>query len=102
MLWGKSFSGGHVLAIAAADARIAAVISQAPYTDSIPTIMFLPPRNIARLAVEALRDQLGAWQGRPPRLVPAVGAPGTFAMVTGPGAASTSAAMRASELEVAQ
>jgi cephalosporin-C deacetylase-like acetyl esterase len=30
VLWGSSFSGGHALALAAADARIAAVISQAP------------------------------------------------------------------------
>jgi uncharacterized protein len=94
VVWGSSFSGGHVLAIAAADARIAAVISQAPYTDSIPTLMCLPPRNIARVVVEALRDQLGAWLGRPPRLVPALGAPGTFAMMTAPGAESTFAAIR--------
>lgn len=94
VLWGTSFSGGHVLTIAAADARIAAVISQAPYTDSIPTLMCLPPRNIARVVVEAVRDQLGAWLGRPPRLVPALGAPGTFAMMTAPGAESTFAAIR--------
>ena len=37
VVWGSSFSGGHVLAIAAADPRIAAVIAQAPHTDSIPT-----------------------------------------------------------------
>lgn len=89
VLWGTSYSGGHVLAIAAADARIAAVISQAPYTDSIATLMCVEPRNIVRLGVEALRDQLGAWLGRPPRLVPALGAPGTFAVMTAPGSLST-------------
>ena len=31
-LWGTSFSGGHVIAIASEDARIAAVVSQAPFT----------------------------------------------------------------------
>ena len=35
--------------------------------------------------VEGLRDQLGAWLGRPPRLVPVLGAPGTFAVITAPG-----------------
>jgi uncharacterized protein len=37
-LWGSSFSGGHVLTVAAADPRIAAVIAQAPYTDSLPIL----------------------------------------------------------------
>ena len=84
VVWGSSFSGGHVLAIAAADPRIAAVISQAPHTDSIPTLMLMPPRNIARLVIAGLRDQLGAWLGRPPRLVAAVGDPGAFAAMTAP------------------
>src|SRR5512135_852818 len=39
VLWGSSFSGGHVLAVAATDPRIAAVISQAPNTDSIASLM---------------------------------------------------------------
>ncbi len=92
VLWGSSFSGGHVLALGAADARIAAVISQAPYTDSIPTTMSMPPRSIARLVIEALRDQLGASLGRPPHMIPVFGAPGTSAMITAPGAWSTFAA----------
>ena len=94
VLWGSSFSGGHVLTLAADDARIAAVIAQGPYTDSIATMMCVAPRNIARFVVEALRDQLGAWLGRPPRLVPAIGAPGTSAMITAPGYESTFAAIR--------
>ena len=93
VLWGTSYSGGHVLALAVADARIAAVIAQAPYTDSIATLMCVAPRNIARFVVEALRDQLGAWLGRPPRLVPALGAPGTFAVMTAPGYESAFAAL---------
>ena len=85
VLWGTSYSGGHVLTLAAADARIAAVIAQGPYADSIATVRCVAPRNLARFVVEGLRDQLGAWLGRPPRLVPAVGAPGTFAVITAPG-----------------
>lgn len=84
VLWGSSFSGGHVLAVAATDPRIAAVISQAPYTDSIPILMSLPPKNLIRLPLAGLRDQFDAWLGRPPRLVPAVGDPGTFAALTAP------------------
>ena len=88
VLWGSSFSGGHVLAVAAGDPRIAAVISQAPFTDAIPTLRQVPPATIARLAVAGLRDQAGAWLGRPPGLVPAVGDPGTAAAITAPGAKS--------------
>jgi pimeloyl-ACP methyl ester carboxylesterase len=81
-LWGSSFSGGHVLAVAAADPRIAAVISQAPFTDAIPALMRVPLKNIVRLAVAGLSDQVRGWLGRPPRLAPAVGAPGTVAAMT--------------------
>jgi uncharacterized protein len=84
VVWGSSFSGGHVLAVAAADPRIAAVISQAPFTDSIPTLMWVPLRNSVRLLVAGLVDQVGAWFGRPPRLAPAVGEPGAYAAMTAP------------------
>ena len=86
VLWGSSFSGGHVLAVATADPRIAAVISQAPFTDAIPTLMHVPPKNAVRLTVAGLRDQLRGWRGRAPRLAPAVGEPGTLAAMTEPDA----------------
>lgn len=86
VLWGTSFSGGHVLEVAATDPRIAAVIAQVSFTDGIPTLMRVPLKNVARLMVAGLRDQVAAWRGRPPRLVPAVGDPGTLAAITAPGA----------------
>jgi uncharacterized protein len=86
VLWGSSFSGGHVLAVAASDPRIAAVISQAPFTDAIPTLMHVPLKNAVRLTVAGLRDQLRGWRGRAPRLAPAVGEPGTLAAMTEPDA----------------
>jgi pimeloyl-ACP methyl ester carboxylesterase len=82
VLWGSSFSGGHVLAVGATDPRIAAVISQAPFTDSIPTLMLVPLRTSLRLLVAGLGDQVGAWLGRPPLLAPAVGEPGAYAAMT--------------------
>ena len=85
VLFGTSLSGGHVLgAVAATDARIAAVISQAPFTDAIPTMMMVPLRNTVRFVVAAVRDQVGAWLGRPPVLVPAVAEPGAFGAMTAP------------------
>ena len=81
---GSSFSGGHVLTVAAADPRIAAVIAQAPYTDSLPVIRRMPLGNLLRAAREAMLDQAGSLRGRPPRLMPAAGEPGTFAAMTEP------------------
>jgi uncharacterized protein len=86
VLWGSSFSGGHVFALGATDPRIAAVIAQAPYTDNIPTLRQMPLKNVVREVVAGLRDQLGAWLGRPPHLMAAVGDPGTFAVMTAPDA----------------
>ncbi len=85
-LWGTSFSGGHVLAVAAGDPRVAAVVSQAPFTDSIPTLALVPPKNALRCAVEGLYDLIGARLGRPARYLPAVAAPGGFAAMTQPDA----------------
>jgi uncharacterized protein len=84
VLWGSSFSGGHVLVVGATDQRIAAVISQGPFTDAIPTLMLVPLPAQLRLTLAAVRDQVGAWLGRPPVLVPAVGEPGTVAAMTAP------------------
>jgi len=82
--WGSSFSGGHVMAVAAGDPNLAAVIAQAPYTDGIPTLAAMPLKNVLRATYAGLRDQIGAWLGRPPYLIPAVGDPGTFAAMTAP------------------
>lgn len=85
-LWGSSFSGGHVLTVAAADPRIAAVIAQAPYTDSLPILRRMSVRNLVPAAVAALRDSASAALGREPVLIPAAGPPGSFAALTEPDA----------------
>lgn len=83
-LWGSSFSGGHVVAVAAGDPRVAAVVSQAPFTDGLATLAKVPPLNAARATAAAIADQAGALLGRPPVTIPAVGDPGTFAVMTAP------------------
>ena len=71
-LWGSSFSGGHVVATAADDPAIAAVVSQAPFTDG-------PRRSRAKggrrrdLTVAGLRDGADALLRREPSYMPAVG-----------------------------
>ncbi len=88
VVWGSSFSGGHVLAVAADDPRIAAVISQAPFTDALAALREVPLKILPGMTLAGLRDQIGAWRGRPPRLLPAVGDSGTVAAMTSPGARS--------------
>lgn len=88
VLWGTSFSGGHVLVVAADDPLIAAVIAQAPFTDSIPVIRRMSARTLLHAGALGIADRLGALAGRPPIYMAAVGPPGSFAALTEPDALS--------------
>jgi fermentation-respiration switch protein FrsA (DUF1100 family) len=83
-LFGTSFSGGHVLSVGARDKRIAAIISQCPFTDGLATLTTLSAVNMVKGTAAGLRDQFGALIGRPPVYMPAVGEPGSFAAMTTP------------------
>ena len=83
-LFGSSFSGGHVVTVASGDARIAAVIAQAPFADGLAQLRITPPLTSARMTLDALRDAAGAALGRPPVTLPAAGPPGTYAVMTAP------------------
>ncbi|WP_205696480.1 alpha/beta hydrolase [Conexibacter sp. SYSU D00693] len=85
-LFGSSFSGGHVVAVAAKDERIAAVVAQCPFQDGLATLPKLGVKNVVGLTVAGLRDQVGALLGRPPHTVPAVGPPGSLAVMATPDA----------------
>lgn len=77
ILWGVSFSGGHVLRVAADDTSIAAVIALTPLTSGLAT---------GRLAV-AQRDLLSGMRwtaaGLKGRVAAAVGGSATFMPVVG-------------------
>lgn len=83
-LFGSSFSGGHVIAVGAQDPRIAAVVSQCPFTDGVATLPKLGASNAVKLTLAGLRDQLGALAGRPPYYIPAIASPGSFAVMNTP------------------
>ncbi len=85
-LFGSSFSGGHVIALAAADPTIAAIVSQCPFTDSFASLPKLGPANATRATLAGLRDEARARLGRPPLYIPPVGPPGTFAVMSTPDA----------------
>lgn len=85
-LWGSSFSGGHVLEAARRDGRIAAVVAQCPFTDGFATLRTVPLATVVELTGHAVADLAGSLAGRPPRMVPAVGPPGSVALMTSPDA----------------
>ena len=86
VLWGSSFSGGHVIAVGAADPTVAAVVSQCPYTDGLASSLAVAPLTSLRVTLRALRDLVGSWFGRRPRSIPLAGEPGTVALMTAPDA----------------
>lgn len=88
VLWGTSFGGGHVLHTAASDARIAAVISQCPFTDGIASSLAIPPITSARVTACAIRDRIGALRGKEPLMIPSYGPPGSTALMTSPDSAA--------------
>ena len=84
VIWGTSFGGGHVLATAADDPTIAAVISQCPFTDGLASSLAMNPLLSLKLTARALRDRLGAALGAPPVMVPLAGHPGETALMNAP------------------
>ena len=91
-LWGTSFSGGHVLQIAAQDKRIAAVVAQVPFVDGF-AIMRSDIRANMRLSTAWVKDELRRRQKKSPYYVKITGAPGTLAAITSPGAETGMRAM---------
>jgi uncharacterized protein len=82
VLWGFSFSGGHVVTIAAADRRIAGALVLCPMVDGLARALATPPALSAWLAPRALADQFGRHN-----LVAVTGQPGEHAAMTLPGEA---------------
>ena len=85
-LWGTSFSGGHVIEIAARDRQIAAVVAQVPFADGLRNLPGLGLGLALRVIVAGVRDLIAGAFGRPPHMVPSVGPPGSVAVMTTPDA----------------
>ncbi len=84
-LWGSSFSGGHVVQLAAENPQISAVISQTPFADGPSTLKVAGLPVIWRLTVAGLKDLGRAIRGREPYRLPAVARPGEAAAMSQPG-----------------
>ena len=83
ILWGTSWSGGHVVYVAADDPRIAGVITQTPDLDGVATL-----RNLGRyaglgpqlrLTMLGIRDTVRMLRGQEALMLPTVGRPGELA-----------------------
>ena len=90
VLWGTSASGGHVIAVAAEDRPIAAVVAMTPATDG-PAVLWHAlhqsgPAQPLRLLGHGIWDLVGAPLTRTPHYVPVVGPPDSTAIMTVPGA----------------
>ena len=83
-LWGTSFSGGHVITLAAEDPTVAAAVAQTPFTDGLVQLRRIAPATALRATVLGLRDEAGRLRGRAPVYLPAVGEPGEVAAMTSP------------------
>ena len=83
-LWGSSFSGGHVQALAARDHRLGAVVAQAPLADAKADPS--PLGHTLRLVRSALVDLGRKARGRPPYYIGLSGHPGDLAVMTTPDA----------------
>ena len=84
-LWGTSLSGGHVIAVAADDPSISALVAQVPWV-GIEFGRDSPRSRGATLKLfgAALYDELRGMLRLPPHLIPVVGNPNEVAAFTDP------------------
>jgi len=81
ILFGSSFSGGHVITIAARNPEISAIISQCPFTDGLASSLTLPPWSAVKVLGRAVVDSLAGILHLPPVLVDLAGKPGATALM---------------------
>jgi uncharacterized protein len=83
VLWGTSFSGGHVVSAAARDTSIAAVSAQCPMMDGFASVAMIARHSgigiLLRMTAHGIFDLLHACLGRAPHALPIVAPPGQLA-----------------------
>jgi len=83
-IYGSSYGGGHVLAIAAKDPGISAVISQVPFVNGVAYLLQHTPKYFVQGLYHGARDLINMALFRPPHLVPVIGDPNAFACMNTP------------------
>jgi len=89
-LWGYSFSGGHAVAAAVQDGKIAAVIAQAAFMDSRALLLYTIHQcgldHMLKLWAYGFADAMRGTLGMRRVTLPVVGLPGENAVLTTPDA----------------
>ncbi|AZN66950.1 alpha/beta hydrolase [Acinetobacter haemolyticus] len=89
-IWGTSYSGGHVIVVAAQDPKVAAVISMTPATDGLAALIQIHRygglSQLTTAVKHGLKDLAHSLLGLKAHHIPIVGQPGTTAMISTPGA----------------
>ncbi|NIF15617.1 alpha/beta hydrolase [Pantoea sp. Cy-639] len=86
ILWGTSFSGGHVMRVGAQDGCVAAVMSQCPFTSGFASAMAQSTRTALKLTLLGVVDRIGSIFGAAPLLVDVAGPANAAALMTAPDA----------------
>lgn len=81
-LFGSSFGGGHVIAVAADRSDIAAVVAQCPFTDGQASGFTLGPVSTLKVGAYAAVDGVARLLGRGPVYAELAGSRGDPAMMT--------------------
>lgn len=85
VLWGTSFSGGHVLTTAAKDHRVAGVVAQVPFLDGLAAMELERRGDTLGLSLLSLmhaqRDLVRSWLRLSPHRIPIAGRSGTIALM---------------------
>lgn len=80
VLWGFSFSGGHVAKLLAENVDVAAAMVLCPFVSGLPRVLATSPATIAWILPRAIADAFGRHT-----LIPVTGPPGARAAMTLPG-----------------
>lgn len=78
-LWGSSFSGGHVITIAAEDKNITAVVAQVPFVGSAASMKLKSFPDILKATVYGCYDIVRNALRLSPHYSPVIARPGSFA-----------------------
>ena len=80
-VWGTSFSGMHVVELAATDPRLRGAIAQCPLVDGLAGVTMVPLSRLLRLLAVGVLDRLGSLLGRRPIYIKASVAEGEWGAI---------------------
>lgn len=93
-MWGYSLGTGHVQSLAVEGADIAAIVCVAPLVNSRSSLLHSGGwAHLAKLTVAGVRDMSRAWRRSIPYRIPAIGEPGSLAVINSPDAVPGMAAI---------